>query len=473
MQYKQLSRRDFLKIAGIAGATIGVGAGLGSLVVGCGEEEVTTSTTAVETTITAGQSTTTQAAGTTTSVGAEQGRPVKVGLISPKTGAFAAFAVPLDYLLTRWKEAVTDGVVLADGKNHSFEILVEDTQSDSNRAAQVTGDLIQNSQVDVVLSFGSAETVNPSADQCEAMGMPSLSMFCPWEPFFFGRGATPDKPFRWTYLANPGVSDFVSVEINMYDKIATNKKVGLFYQNTVDGQAQMNEQSGLPPYLDKAGYSRVFPGFYTPGQEDFTKEIAEFKKAGCELAVGAPSPADFANFWRQCLQQGFNPKVVAMGMALLFPQTLEAVGSSAYNVIVELGWHPAFPYTSTLTGETCQQVADDYEAKTGNQWTMPLGLYSLFEWAVDVFKRTKDIDDKEAILAAVASTRISALMQAFDFTTPPGSPGHPVQNVAYGSVAGGQWVKGKGKWPFDLEIVDNSHGPDLPLTAEMQPMQYE
>ena len=33
---KTVSRRDFLKIAGVAGATIGVGAGLGGLVAACG-----------------------------------------------------------------------------------------------------------------------------------------------------------------------------------------------------------------------------------------------------------------------------------------------------------------------------------------------------------------------------------------------------------------------------------------------------
>ena len=43
---RTVSRREFLKIAGIAGATIGAGAGLGGLVAACGGEEETTTTTA-------------------------------------------------------------------------------------------------------------------------------------------------------------------------------------------------------------------------------------------------------------------------------------------------------------------------------------------------------------------------------------------------------------------------------------------
>ncbi len=40
-----VSRRDFLKIAGVAGATIGLGAGLGGLVAACGGAEESSTTT--------------------------------------------------------------------------------------------------------------------------------------------------------------------------------------------------------------------------------------------------------------------------------------------------------------------------------------------------------------------------------------------------------------------------------------------
>ncbi|HLA80060.1 MAG TPA: twin-arginine translocation signal domain-containing protein, partial [Thermoleophilia bacterium] len=50
---KNLSRREFLKIAGIAGASVGVAGGLGTLIAACGGEEETT-TTAGATTTTAG-----------------------------------------------------------------------------------------------------------------------------------------------------------------------------------------------------------------------------------------------------------------------------------------------------------------------------------------------------------------------------------------------------------------------------------
>ena len=50
MDEKQVSRREFLKIAGLTGAAIGASGGLGGLLASCGGEEETTTTTAAATT---------------------------------------------------------------------------------------------------------------------------------------------------------------------------------------------------------------------------------------------------------------------------------------------------------------------------------------------------------------------------------------------------------------------------------------
>jgi ribose transport system substrate-binding protein len=53
LEGKPVSRRDFLKIAGVAGAAIGLGAGLGGLIAACGGNGATTTTAAGATTTTA------------------------------------------------------------------------------------------------------------------------------------------------------------------------------------------------------------------------------------------------------------------------------------------------------------------------------------------------------------------------------------------------------------------------------------
>ena len=201
---KVVSRRDFLKLAGVAGATIGLGAGLGGLVAACGgTEEAATTTTTPRRHVDhddgrGGGSTTTVAAA------AEEGRVIKMGVVSPLTGSLASFAKPDEWIVNTVAATVKDGVVCGDGKLHKFEFKIVDSQSRADRAAQVAGDLILNDKVDMVLASSNPDTVNPVADQCEVNGVPFLANFVPYEAFFFGREGTPDKPFKWTYMSHYG-----------------------------------------------------------------------------------------------------------------------------------------------------------------------------------------------------------------------------------------------------------------------------
>ena len=78
---KPVSRREFLKYAGLAGGVVAVGGGLGGLIAACGGETTTTTagaTTTAGVTTTAGATTTTAAAETTTTAAAG---PVTGGIV--------------------------------------------------------------------------------------------------------------------------------------------------------------------------------------------------------------------------------------------------------------------------------------------------------------------------------------------------------------------------------------------------------
>ena len=195
---KSVSRRDFLKVAGVAGVAVGASAGLGGLLAACGGTEESTTTTAGATTTTAGATTTTAGATTTSaSAGVETGAELKMGFVAPLTGPLASFGVPDTYCADRWREACGDGIVCGDGKKHPVSIEVMDSQSDSNRAAQVAGDLINNSKVDVMMVASTPDTVTPVVEQCEANGCPVVSTDCPWQTYM---GA--NKEYKWSYHSN-------------------------------------------------------------------------------------------------------------------------------------------------------------------------------------------------------------------------------------------------------------------------------
>jgi branched-chain amino acid transport system substrate-binding protein len=472
---RSVSRREFLKIAGIAGATIGIGAGVGSLVGACGEEAETTTTAAAATTTSAGATTTTAAASTTTvSAAAEMGREVKIGFVTPLTGGLASFGVPDKYCVVRAQEAIGDGIVCGDGQKHPVTIVTTDSQSDVMRASQVTGDLINNSKVDMVVAASTPDTCNPVADQCEANQTPCLTADCPWQSYI-GDRAEGDmaRVFDWTYHVFWGAEDQAATYLNIFSQVTTNMSLGAMYPNDADGNAL---RPIYIPAFEEAGYTVTDGSGFQNGTEDFTTQIGSFKAAGCEVGTGIFIPPDFTNFWKQSAQQGWTPKVATWAKCLLFPQSVNALGEIANGLTCEVWWSPNHPFTSGLLNETCQEFAADYEARQDEQWTQPLLHFVVLEWAVDVLTRTTNVDDKNAIMTAVKGTKLETIAGPLDFTAPvePAGPPwkvgpcHVVENVYKSPLVGGQWRTAT-KYPFDLTIVENVAGPMITVQDKVQP----
>ena len=466
----RVSRREFLKLAGIAGATVGVGAGLGGLVAACGGTTTTTAgptTTAGATTTTAGGATTTTAAGATTTAaaGTEMGRGVKVGWVTMTTGVFAGLSEPDDFLLKQAKDTIGDGLMGADGKKHPITWVVKDSQSDTNRAAEVTGQLITQDKPDLVFGGMTPVVAIPVGQQCEANGVPCVTYGCPLEAWFTGLGgsmADPTKGFKWAYNVFFSVGgDLNPVYIGLLDLLPTNKKAACLWPNDPDGTATSDEKTGMPPALKAAGYTVVNPGLFTQGTEDFSSVINKFKAEGCECLVAMGNPPDFANFWKQCVQQGFNPKATAIARAILVRPDMDAVGDIANGLCLEVWWEKSWPFTSSLTGLTCQGIVDAWiAANPGKPYTPALGLTGGggFDVVTDVIKRTASLDDPASYVEAIKATDLKTILGPIKFNG-------PFANTAVSPLVGGQWIGKVGAW--DRLIVDNAHYPSIPKTGEV------
>jgi branched-chain amino acid transport system substrate-binding protein len=391
---------------------------------------------------------------------AQAGRTIKIGYVSPQTGALAGFGEVDQFALAGINDALKHGITIA-GKTHPVEIIVRDSQSNPNRAAEVAAELILKQKIDLMAVGCTPENVNPVSDQCELNGVPCICTACPWQPWFFGRGGDPAKGFDWTYLFFWGLEDIIAVFTNMWKDVPTNKVVGLLLANDGDGNAWGDPKLGLPPALKKLGYTVFDPGRYPTLQSDFTAQISAFKKNGVEIVAGVPIPPDFKTFWIQCKQQGFRPKAVTVGKALAFPSAVESLGDAGVGLTQEAWWSPNRPYKSSLTGQTAQQYADAYEAATKKQWTQPLGyVHAVFEVSIDVLKRTKNVDQKESIRDAIPTTKLDTIIGPVSWGA------GPVKNVTRTPLVGGQWRKGK-KFKYDLLIVNNETAPAIPVQAKI------
>ncbi|MDP5220059.1 ABC transporter substrate-binding protein [Ruegeria sp. 2205SS24-7] len=385
---------------------------------------------------------------------------LRVGNVSPRTGPLAGFAEADEYVLQAVQQAFSAGLD-NNGKTWNIEIISKDSQSNPNRAAEVAADLILGDEVDIIVAASTPETVNPVADQAEINELPCITTDCPWQPYFFGRNGVPGEGFENTYHFFWGLEDVIAACLDMWDETGVTKTVGGLFPNDADGNAWGDPELGLPKPLAAAGFTLTDPGRYQPLSDDFSNQIATFKAAGCEIVTGNMIPPDFATFWSQAAQQGFNPKVVTIGKALLFPSVIDSLGDRGDGLSTEVWWSPHHPFSSSLTGISSRDLAEGYTSATGRPWTQPLGFkHALFEVVADVVKRADDLEDPSSIISAITATNLNTIVGPVNWGE------GPMNNVTKTPLVGGQWQKSGDR--YELQIVANDTAPEVPVTADMK-----
>lgn len=373
-------------------------------------------------------------------------REVVIGYVSPQTGPLAPFAAADAFILERVTKALDAKGITVDGKKARFTIKRVDSQSNPTKAGEAAQGLIARDKIDLMVVGHTPDTTNPVGAVCEQTKTPCISSLAPIGPWLSG------APYEWTFHFFWDLPDIINVFTGMWDSVPTNKVVGALWPNDPDGSAWA---PAFTKALTDKGYKVIDPGRFPNGTTDFTVFIQKWKEAGVEILTGVPIPPDWAACWRQCSQQGFKPKVASIGKAILFPAAVEALGGSlADGLSSEIWWSPAHPFKSSLTGETCGDLAGAFP----QQWAQPLGfVYALFEVAADALGRAGTVD-KAKVKAAIAATKLDTMVGLVQFDD---------KHVGRTPLVGGQWVKGD-KYPWDLRVVYNQTAPSIQKTAELK-----
>lgn len=403
-----------------------------------------------------------------------QDQTIKIGYVTPQSGPLAAFAEADDFVIKQVNDLLGGSIETANGPV-KFEIIVRDSQSNPNRAAEVARQLIVDDEVQLIVVASTPETANPVSAQCEIEGIPCISTIAPWQPWFIERQANPGDPstwesFRYTYHFFWGLEDVIATYQGMWNQLETNKQVGGLFPNDADGNAWGNPQVGLPPALAAGGYTVNDPGRYQNLSDDFTAQINAFKAANADIVTGVVIPPDFTTFWTQANQQGFKPKVASIAKAILFPVAVEALGPIGNNLSTEVWWSASHPFNSSLTGKSAGDLAAAYTEATSRPWTQPIGfIHALFEVAADSIKRAEDPFDPDSLADAVAATNLDTVVGHVQFGAE-GLPPAVAANVSKTPLVGGQW-RYKADGTFDLVIVENAAHPEIPLGGKMEPIE--
>jgi branched-chain amino acid transport system substrate-binding protein len=400
------------------------------------------------------------------SIARAESKTLKIGFIAPLSGIRSAFGASTSFTLDEARRTFKDGIVIR-GEKYAVELIVKDNQSSPTRSLQIGNELILNDKPDIILS-AEAEAATAIGNLCDARGMPTLSTDGPWQGWAFQRHYNPAVGFPFTFHFFWGADELGRIYTSMWDSVLTNKKVGTLYADNDGGRATSDKEHGFPPAFTAAGYTIVDTGLFRSDNDDFSTQITTFKAAGVDIVSGLAFQNHMVTFWNQAAQAGFKPKICTVAAAFLFPSGVDNLGARGDGMSTEVWWSPAFPFKSSLTGQTARELADGYMAATGKQWTQPLGYdHALIEVGVAALKNAADPKSHEAVRDALKAMKMDTVVGTVDFAS------SPLKNVAVTHTVGGQWQKAKsGAYKFDLAVVNNSTNPAVPVASSLLPLAY-
>lgn len=390
--------------------------------------------------------------------GGNSGDTITVGVVYPATGALAAFGDGTEemygYAVDQINEA---GGIEVDGSAKQIELVFADSESDATKASEAANNLISNRGVDIMLTAKTADTTVPVAAACERAGILCLSVDTPDEAW-----ATSD--YKTSYHAGFNTENELSAFADAWQLagVSDGGIVGVMHATDTEGQTMIG---AISDFCESRGYEAYDPGAYTSGATDYTSIINNLKQENCEAIAGVMLTSDFGTFFAQLKSSGYMPKVVTVAKATLFTADVDAAGADglASGLCSEVWWTVNHPFTSSISGQTCQEIGDvwmelmpeyDYAPATAGY------DYANVEILYNVLKNAGSLDI-DALTAACDELNVDTVIGNVQFND---------QHYSVQPLVTGQWIYNEdGTWTQNIIAATQVEG--LETTGEFVPFE--
>lgn len=357
---KSLTRREFLKIAGLAGAAIGLGAGLSGLAAACGEEETTT-TTAGETTTTAGATSTTAgvtttAAGSTTSVSVEAAA-LKIGMILDYS--FPLHVAWQDEMNALIPDLNAKGGLNIGGTPYTVDVIMYDGKRDAETSRSAVQRLITEDKVAFILGDESTDFWQPVTEDAGLVVVsvsPSPEILKPVNKLTFQAGYLNLQPAAvWSWFSTK------------YPEVKT---VCAAHPDNLQGNAEAGKTAGLAAVYGQKVVKQIL---YPEGTTDFSAIATALIDSNADVfTTCAGGPVSDSQVYKALTEGGWKGKLCAyIAWSVDLGKTI--VPAESFEGIISAIQATELPPPATIP-PVAQELIDVYTAKTGS-WNYPATLH--------------------------------------------------------------------------------------------------
>lgn len=379
---------------------------------------------------------------------------ITIGWVMPFTGALAEWTHTIRFVEEKALEVINNekgGIYIKEyDKKLPIKIIWADSQSDAAKASEAARKLVLDDKVDFLVGMVTPDTINPVSAVAESNNIPGLMVSAPDSPWLGG------GPYEWSYACLFSADTMMNSYTTAMTKIDSNKKVGIVFDNSVDG---VTLSVIMVEYLEKKGFTVVDPGRFPQGTTDYTTLISKFKEEGCDIVTANLVDPDFATMWKQFFQQDYIPKLMNVAKAVHFTAGVQALGNVngvdiGHGVITDSFWEPYYPFTNSLTGQSAAQMNKEFEDETGGFADTTLGSdWAAFEIIYDVYTRAQTLD-KATVRDAIGATNLTGSLGQMKFAD---------NRVFLFPIVTCQWEKTQdGRWIRN--IIANDDFTNVPLS---------
>ena len=285
--------------------------------------------------------------------------------------------------------------------------------------------------------------------------------------------ATRRSRFKWTYHFFWGLEDIIArLPRHVEPDARRTRSSAPSTRTTPTATPGATRSTASRRRCTKAGYTLIDPGRYPEPNDDFSSQIAKFKRRRRRSSRGVPLPPDFVTFCKQALQQGFRPMVATDRARLPVPVRHRGARQARRRHVDRALVAPWL---------ALQVVADEADGGRGRR-----AVDEADEEAVDAADRLvpravrgRGQCPRAARRTSTTRSRSWPPIRATDLNTVFGRvtwkggkpPQNPVPNVSKTKLAGAQWRKGK-KYPYEITVVveQGDPGAQAPGQARADPL---